>query len=96
MLTVPGTVMQNETVYRHYMRVANIIGAEMEAAHYLDSIVKAYTYKILREDLEMCVGYWASDNPLNPDESLAESHMDYGYIPLYSLISATLNKVLRE
>jgi hypothetical protein len=96
MLTVPGTVMQNETVYRHYMRVANIIGAEMEAAHYSDSIIKDHAYGILRPDVEMYVGYWASDNPLKPNESLAESHMDRGYVPLYALISATLNKFLAK
>jgi len=97
MITVPGTVMQNEEVYRHYMKEPiNVIGTEMEAAHYLDSIVKAHAYKILRKDLNMYVGYWASDNPLNPHESLAESHMDYGYVPLYALTSVTLNKILNR
>jgi hypothetical protein len=44
----------------------------------------------------MYVGYWASDNPLNPDESLAESHMDYGHVPLYALTSVTLNKIFNR
>lgn len=95
MLTVPGTVMQNELVSIHYRDKARVIGVEMEAAHYLDSIEKAHAYGILKKDLGMYVGYWASDVPLNPDESLAEEHMGMGYIPLYSLICATLNKTLR-
>jgi hypothetical protein len=96
MLTVPGTVMQTDSVFNHYKEAAKIIGAEMEAAHYLDSIVKAHAYGLLRQDLGIYVGYWASDNPLNAHESLAEEHMSRGYVPLYSLICATLNKAINQ
>jgi hypothetical protein len=94
MLTVPGTAIQNELVLMDYLERYNTLGLEMEAAPYFDSIEKAYARKKLRKDIMMNVGYWASDNPLNEAETLAEDHMDQGFEPTYSIMAAVLNNVL--
>jgi len=95
MLTVPGTAIQNDLVMYDYMVRYGILGLEMEAAPYFDAIEKACERGILRKDIMLNVGYWGSDNPLNPSESLAESHMDKGFNPTYALIIAMLNNVFR-
>lgn len=95
-LTVPGTAMQSDLLFYYYIYHDNILGVEMEAAPYFDSIEKAYKRGQLRKDIMFNVGYWASDNPLNPNETLAESHMEIGTIPSYALILTTLNKILNN
>ena len=95
-LTVPGTALQSDLVYYDYIMKDNILGVEMEAAPYLDAIEKAYHRGLLRKDVRMHVGYWASDCPLNPDETLAESHRERGSIPSYALIISIMNKILNN
>lgn len=95
-LTVPGTAMQSDLLFYYYIARDNILGVEMEAAPYLDAIEKAYKRDQLRKDIMLNVGYWASDVPMNTDETLAEEHIDKGFISSYALILATLNKVLNR
>ncbi|MBN2052073.1 hypothetical protein JW756_01070 [Candidatus Woesearchaeota archaeon] len=96
MLTVPGTAIQNELVLKYYRNKFNILGLEMEAAPYVDAIVKAKITNKLRHNIMMNVGHWASDNPLNTHETLAEQHMDQGFKPSYSLIIGVLSNVLND
>jgi hypothetical protein len=96
MLTVPGTVLQNEHVYQSYLRNHHIIGAEMEAGPYLDAIEKGHCNKNLNQAVRLFVGHWASDVPLDPSQSLAKPHLEQGYIPQYTLIAAILNSVLKR
>lgn len=96
MLTVPGTAMQSDLLFYYHLVRDGIIGTEMEAGPYLHSITKAYRRKNLRKDLVLNVGYWASDNPLDPNETLAESHMERGCIPSYALVLATLRKIMNH
>jgi len=95
-LTVPCVAMQSDLLHYYYIDRDNILGVEMEAAPYLDAIEKAFKRNYLAKDFMLNVGYWASDVPLNPHESLAENHMDLGFLPSYAIILATLNKVLNK
>jgi hypothetical protein len=95
MLTVPGTAIQNDRVLDYYCKVYKALGLEMEAGPYFDAIEKAFGRGLLRDDIKICVGYWGSDNPLDPRHSLAEKHLDRGFVPTYALMVAILNKVLK-
>lgn len=95
-LTVPGTAMQNELVLYYYIHNYGILGLEMEAAPYLEAVIKAEKKGVIRDNIGLNIGYWASDNPLNSEETLAESHMEKGSIPSYALNLAILNKVLHR
>ena len=96
MLTVPGTAIQNRLVLLHYMDKYGILGLEMEAAPYLDAIEKSQFRKLLRPDIKMNVGYWASDVPLDPKQTLARPHMEAGTKASYALITAILKNVLNN
>ncbi|VVB78882.1 Uncharacterised protein [uncultured archaeon] len=96
MLTVPGTAMQNELVLYYYIHNYGILGLEMEAGPYLEAVIKAEKKGVINDNIRLNIGYWASDNPLNPGETLAESHMEKGSIPSYALNLAILNKILRN
>ncbi len=93
MVTVPGTAMQNDLVFCHYLSEYDIIGVEMEAAPYFDTFERLMGRR-LKENLLFNVGYWASDKPLDPTQSLAANHLTEGYASLYTLVTTTLNKVL--
>jgi hypothetical protein len=100
MLTVPGTAIQNDLVLMDYMTRFGILGLEMEATPYCDSIEKACLRGTLGDDVMVNVGYWGSDNPLKTGESLAQGHMAKGCEPSYALIlgvlSNTLNRTIKK
>jgi hypothetical protein len=95
-LTVPCVAMQSDILLKYYIDRDNTIGVEMEAVPYLDAIIKEHRRGYLRKDLMINVGYWASDVPLDPEESLAEDHMNWGFLPSYALNLAILGKVLNK
>jgi hypothetical protein len=96
MLTVPGTAIQNDLLLQYYMVTYGILGLEMEGVPYLEAIEKAHKRGILRDNIMLNVGYWGSDNPLSTADSLAEDHMDRGFIPTYAIIIGILNKALNN
>lgn len=96
MLTVPGTAMQSDLLLYHFMHRYNVLGVEMEAGPYVEALKNAHKIGKLNKDVMINVGYWSSDNPLNPDETLAENHMVRGAIPSYALAIATLNRIFRN
>jgi hypothetical protein len=103
MLTVPGTAMQSDIVLYHFMCGYDALGVEMEAGPYVKAIKNSYrkrrigeNVKILNKDIRMDVGYWASDDPTNPNETLAQNHMVRGAIPSYALALAIQNNIFRS
>lgn len=96
MLTVPGIAIQNELVLRYLMRKYGIQGLEMEGVPYLRMIRRAEKMGLVCEKMLFCVGYWGSDNPLNPDELIAQSHMGGGAVAANALTVAVLAKTLSK
>lgn len=41
MLTIPGTMLQNEVLLRFYQRTWNCVGLEMEGAYYADQVTQS-------------------------------------------------------
>jgi len=94
MLTVPGTAIQNKEVLEYYKYEYHILGLEMEGIPNLEEIKNAKHKELLKKDVKLNIGYWASDNPQKPDQHLGGNHMDKGFIPTYALSIAVLNNIL--
>ena len=95
--------MQSDIVLYHFMCGYDTLGVEMEAGPYVKAIKNSYrkrrigeNVKILNKDIRMDVGYWSSDDPTNPNETLAQNHMVKGAIPSYALALAIQNNIFRS
>src|SRR5690606_39882 len=66
MISVLGTSLQNKDVLMFFLRSTwNVIGLEMEGAHYQKAIQAASKIRrSIREDVKLRYAYYASDNPL--------------------------------
>ena len=93
-LTVLGTILQNDELLRSYRDDWKALGLEMEGIPYLRSVHQALKLGLLGEDMRVAVGYYASDAPLVPGESLARSLSTRGLDATYGLNVAILRKVL--
>lgn len=94
MLTVLGTVLQNHSMLREYKEVWGILGLEMEGIPYMRKIHQCYKLGYLREDITVNVGYYASDVPLVPGETLSRELSFAGVDATYGINIAILNKLL--
>lgn len=96
MLTVAGTILQNNEMLKEYRREWNILGLEMEGIPYVRALHQCLKRGWVRADLEVLVGYYASDAPLEVGESLARELALQGVDPTYGLNVAILRKILRR
>ena len=73
MVTVLGTSLQNRDILNFFHESTwNVIGLEMEGAHYQKAIQSASKIrKSIREDIKVRYAYYASDNPLKTGHTLA-------------------------
>ena len=95
MLTVAGTVMQNEKMLRRYRDEWNILGLEMEGIPYIRALQQCLKRGWVSQDLDVLVGYYASDAPLEVGETLARELAFEGLGPTYGLNIAILRSILR-
>ncbi len=96
MLTVAGTILQNESMLRKYRDEWNILGLEMEGIPYLRALHQCLKRNWVSADLDVLVGYYASDAPLEIGETLARELAFEGLNPTYGLNIAILRKILRR
>jgi hypothetical protein len=94
MLTVLGTFLQNDGLLRDYQQEWKVIGLEMEGIPYLRSLHQCLKLGIVSPHLKVGVGYYASDSPLVPGESLAKALAVQGVNATYALNLAILNGIL--
>ena len=94
MLTVLGTILQNDTLLKSYREEWNVLGLEMEGIPYLRSLHQCLKLGILRPELRVGIGYYASDSPLIPGESLSRALAVQGVNGTYSLNLAILRRIL--
>ncbi|MCS6884279.1 MAG: hypothetical protein RMM17_08510 [Acidobacteriota bacterium] len=93
MLTVLGTVLQNNSMLREYKEVWGILGLEMEGIPYIRKIHQCHKLGYLREDIKINIGYYASDVPLVPGETLSRELSFAGVDATYGINIAILNKL---
>jgi hypothetical protein len=71
MLTVAGTVLQNNDLLNFYKHVMGCIGLEMEGYYYAREIENSIKHDLLRENFISRFFYYASDLPLDPTQNLS-------------------------
>ncbi len=97
MITVLGTSLQNKDILEFFHNSTwNVIGLEMEGAHYQKAIQSASKIRgNINKDVKVCYAYYASDNPLKTGSTLASGGLGtWGVKPTYAITQKILEKIL--
>ena len=98
MVTVLGTSLQNKDLLKFFHDSTwNVIGLEMEGAHYQKAIQAASKIRgNISEDVKVRYAYYASDNPLETGATLASGGLGMsGVIPTYAITKKILEQILQ-
>ena len=96
MITVLGTSLQNRELLRFFHESTwNVIGLEMEGAHYQKAIQAASKVrKSIDPDVKVRYAYYASDNPLKTGSTLASGGLGTsGVKPTYLITGKILEQI---
>lgn len=99
MVTVLGTSLQNKDILKYFKGSSwNVIGIEMEGAHYQKAIqAAARIRRSIGEDVKVRYAYYASDNPLITGATLASGSLGLvGVRPTYLITVKILEKILQD
>jgi len=97
MITVLGTSLQNKDILKFfYESTWNVIGLEMEGAHYQKAIQSASKVRgSIAKDVKVRYAYYASDNPLETGSTLASGGLGTtGVKPTYIITQKILKQIL--
>ncbi len=97
MITVLGTSLQNRDVLKFFHDSTwNVIGLEMEGAHYQKAIQAAAKIRgSISAKTKVRYAYYASDNPLETGSTLASGGLGTsGVKPTYKITEKMLNQIL--
>lgn len=93
-LTVLGTVLQNDALLHYYARLWSCVGLEMEGSYYGRQALESRERGLIREDAALRFVYYVSDLPLEHTASLAASLTPLeGIPPLYGITREVLTAV---
>lgn len=98
MVTVLGTSLQNRDILKFFYDSSwNVIGLEMEGAHYQKAIQAASKLRgNIQEDVEVLYAYYASDNPLETGSTLASGGLGTtGVKPTYLITEKILYHIFK-
>ncbi|CAM1334379.1 DUF6909 family protein [Tenacibaculum aestuariivivum] len=96
MVSVLGTSLQNKDLLKFFHDSTwNVIGLEMEGAHYQKAIQSASKIRgNIREDIKVRYAYYASDNPLETGATLASGGLGMsGVTPTYAITQKILEQI---
>ena len=96
MITVLGTSLQNKDILKFfYNSTWNVIGLEMEGAHYQKAIQAASKVRgSINPDVKVRYAYYASDNPLETGGTLASGGLGTsGVKPTYLITRKILQQI---
>ncbi|WP_298550523.1 hypothetical protein [uncultured Algibacter sp.] len=96
MITVLGTSLQNKDILKFfYNSTWNVIGLEMEGAHYQKAIQAASKVRAsISKDVKVRYAYYASDNPLETGATLASGGLGTsGVRPTYLITRTILEQI---
>lgn len=99
MITVLGTSLQNKDILKFFQESTwNVIGLEMEGAHYQKAIQAASRLRgNIREDVKVRYAYYASDNPLETGSTLASGGLGTtGVKPTYLITEKILEQIFNS
>lgn len=97
MITVLGTSLQNRDILKFFHDSTwNVIGLEMEGAHYQKAIQSASRIrKSISDKVAVRYAYYASDNPLETGSTLASGGLGTtGVKPTYLITEKILDQIL--
>ncbi|QAA82205.1 hypothetical protein EI546_10940 [Aequorivita sp. H23M31] len=97
MISVLGTSLQNRDVLKFFHNSTwNVIGLEMEGAHYQKAIQAASKIRrSISADVKVRYAYYASDNPLETGSTLASGGLGTtGVKPTYLITDKMLKQIL--
>ncbi len=96
MITVLGTSLQNKDLLQFFHESTwNVIGLEMEGAHYQKAIQAASRIRgNTNENVKVRYAYYASDNPLETGATLASGGLGMsGVTPTYAITQKILEQI---
>ena len=96
MITVLGTSLQNKDILKFfYNSTWNVIGLEMEGAHYQKAIQAASKVRgSISKDVKVRYAYYASDNPLETGATLASGGLGTsGVKPTYLITRKIIEQI---
>ena len=99
MISVLGTSLQNKDMLKFfYESTWNVIGLEMEGAHYQKAIQAASRIrKSITTDVKVRYAYYASDNPLETGSTLASGGLGItGVKPTYLITKKILEQIFNN
>ncbi|WP_298314796.1 hypothetical protein [uncultured Aquimarina sp.] len=99
MITVLGTSLQNRDILKFFHDSTwNVIGLEMEGAHYQKAIQSASKLRgSISADVKVNYAYYASDNPLETGSTLASGGLGTtGVKPTYLITEKILEQIFNE
>lgn len=99
MVTVLGTSLQNKDILRFFHNSTwNVIGLEMEGAHYQKAIQAASRVRgNISSDVKVRYAYYASDNPLETGSTLASGGLGTsGVKPTYLITRTILEQIFNK
>ena len=99
MITVLGTSLQNKEILKFFKKSTwNVIGLEMEGAHYQKAIQAASKVRgSINEDVKVRYAYYASDNPLETGSTLASGGLGTsGVKPTYVITKEILKQIFNS
>jgi hypothetical protein len=99
MVTVLGTSLQNKDLLKFFHDSTwNVIGLEMEGAHYQKAIQAAAKLRgNISPDVKLRYAYYASDNPLETGSTLASGGLGTaGVKPTYLITEKILEQIVEE
>lgn len=99
MVTVLGTSLQNKEILKFFKNSTwNVIGLEMEGAHYQKAIQAASKVRgNINQDVKVRYAYYASDNPLETGSTLASGGLGTsGVKPTYIITKKILEQIFNS
>lgn len=96
MVSVLGTSLQNKDILKFFHDSTwNVIGLEMEGAHYQKAIQAASKIRgNISENVKVRYAYYASDNPLETGATLASGGLGMsGVVPTYAITQRILEQI---
>jgi len=99
MITVLGTSLQNKDILKFFFNSTwNVIGLEMEGAHYQKAIQAAAKVRgSINPDVKVRYAYYASDNPLETGSTLASGGLGTsGVKPTYLITRKILQQIFNN
>jgi Family of unknown function (DUF6909) len=99
MVTVLGTSLQNKEILKFFKNSTwNVIGLEMEGAHYQKAIQAASRVRgNINDDVKVRYAYYASDNPIETGSTLASGGLGTsGVKPTYVITKKILEQIFNS